>query len=56
MTNAAVVEETEVGFDYGAEAGAFPHPQSEIEATTNWVQTFSARCGRRPFRDRGASV
>ena len=56
MTNASVVEEAEVGFDYSAEAELFPSPQSEVEATTNWVQTFCARCGRGPFRNRGASV
>jgi hypothetical protein len=56
MTNASVVEEAEVGFDYSAEAELFPTRNRKIEATTNWVQTFSARCGRRPFGDRGASV
>jgi len=55
MTNASVVEEPEVRFDYSAEA-ELPRPQSEVEAATNWVQTFCARCGRGPFRNRGASV
>jgi hypothetical protein len=40
MTNASVVEEPEVGFDYKRRGGAFPRPQSEVEATTNWVHTF----------------
>jgi integrase len=30
--------------------------QGVAEMSTHWVQTFCARCGRRPFRDRGASV
>jgi len=53
MTNASVVEEREVGFDYSAEAELFP---ARNRKSTNWVQTFCARCGRGPFRNRGASV
>ena len=55
MTNAFVVKEAEVDF-ITALRRSFSPPQSEVEATTNWVQAFCAGCGRRPFRNRGASV
>ena len=46
MTSASVVEEPEVGFDYSAEAELFPARKRKSRRTTNWVQTFCARCGR----------
>ena len=45
-----MIEETCVAFDYSAEAELFP-TRSEIEATTNRLQTFCESCGGRALRD-----
>ena len=43
MTNASVVEDGMIGFDYSAEAELFAI-RSDIETATDRVQTFCARC------------